>query len=159
MKSRGPRAGFTLLELVVVLFLISIAVSIVSASLVPALNSSKLEAAAVDISSAMRQARTLAGLKGREEDVLINLDSKNFGIEDASGVQQRSKHIGAGINIKAIGITGDEVASGVYKIAFFPSGAVEGGSIIVWNRKKWFEISPDPIMGFIESSGRGGWQL
>ncbi len=139
-----------------VLLLISIIIAISSVSLVSALNSSRLEATAQDVSSALRRARAMATLKGQKEDVLIDLDSKAFGIENAA--QGGFKSIPEGVNVAAFSTTGEQAESGAYRITFFPSGAVEGGAIIIWNNKRWFKLSPDPVMGCVESSGLGGLQ-
>ncbi|MDA8171184.1 MAG: prepilin-type N-terminal cleavage/methylation domain-containing protein [Nitrospiraceae bacterium] len=145
MKRRKQQYnGFTLLELLIVLFLISVIIAISSVSLVSVMKASRLESAARNISATLRYARALAELKGRREGVLIDLDSKSFGIENTPG----QKRLGADIHMKVIGPRDEEIDSGVYRISFLPSGAVdEGGSVIIWDDKRQYEIEPDPVTG------------
>ncbi|MDA8388854.1 MAG: prepilin-type N-terminal cleavage/methylation domain-containing protein [Nitrospiraceae bacterium] len=151
MKISGPGGGFTLLELLVVLLLISIVIAIVSVSMAPLMKSSKLDSTAQNISATMRYARALSAWKGRSESVLIDLDSRGFGIEN-----RKMKYLGPDMGMKVTGAGGEDIESGVYKITFFPSGTVEGGSVIIWNDKKELKIEPDPVTGAAEPERAGG---
>ncbi len=143
MKRQKAR-GFTLLELLIVLLLISIVIAISSLSLVSVMKSSRLEAAARSISATLRYARALAALKGRRQSVVIDLDTRSYGIENSTGL----KRLGANIGMKVIDPRDEEIDSGLYRISFLPSGAVdEGGSIIIWDDKRQFKIEPNPVTG------------
>lgn len=147
-RVRGRRAaGFTLLELLIVLFLISIVIVIASVSLVSTARSSGLQAAAASISAAFMRARALAVLEGRREDVLVDLDQKEFGIKNG---KRGMKHLGRGIYMKVINPDGATVRSGTCRIAFFPSGSASDKTVVVWNEKDQYSIEPDPVTGAAE---------
>lgn len=151
MKKIAETRGFTLLELLVVLFLISIVIAIVSVSMASLMRSSRLDAAARDICATMRYARALSSWKGQSESVLIDMDSKKFGIEN-----RKMRCLGPDMGIKVIGPLDEEIGSGTYKITFSPTGAVDAGPVIIWNDKKELRIEPDPVTGATELAGACG---
>ncbi len=141
-NAKKTAGGFTLLELLIVLMLISIIIAIVSVSLASVANSTGLESDARSIAATLRSARALATIEGRRENVLIDMDSRRFGIED-----RKFRYLRRGVNIEVVDDNGEEIQSGIYKMSFSPSGALDGGTVIIWNRKKQLRIEPDPVTG------------
>jgi general secretion pathway protein H len=141
MKKAG---GFTLIELTVVIFLMGLMVGLSTVFFGNSLPSARLGAASRDMSATIRQARTLAQLHGVSEAVLVNLDTKRYGIEGRA-----ARSIPSDIGIRVIDPLLGEVQGGTYRILFEATGGMEGATIDLWNRKKLIRIATDPIVGTI----------
>lgn len=136
--------GFTLLELLIVLFLAVLMVMLSAVLFTNTLSSSRLNAAAREISASIRHARTLAQIHGERQAVVIDLDAKQYGVE---GRALRS--IPPDVNIKVTDPFSGDVYSGKYLIAASATGAVNGGAIVLWNKKRTMTIQLDPIVGAV----------
>jgi prepilin-type N-terminal cleavage/methylation domain-containing protein len=177
-RNPGPSraAGFTLLELTIVLFILALATALVA----PAFNRSsgqlRLKAATRDIAALFRFARTQAiGHHGVLEVVLDRgtntywlrgpewIVSRLGGIDQVATVedpeqpwqarmrQARVRSLPAGISLKSVVLdTGplrdDERGS----IAFFPQGSSTGGEVWVLDEKgRGYQIVIDPSIGLV----------
>jgi len=136
--------GFTLLELIIVLFLITLILGLSTIFFANILPSNRLNATVRDISATIRQARTLTRTHGERQAVTIDLDSKKYGIE-GRGV----KDIPSDIYIKVIDPLSGEIYSGKYQIVLHATGSIEGGTIVLWNNKKTVSIQMDPVVGSV----------
>jgi general secretion pathway protein H len=138
------RAGFTLLELIIVMLLISLIFGLSSVLFTNMLPSVRLNSTAKKISATIRHARSLAKISGEVKTIVIDLDSKLFGIEDRS-----HEDIPSEVNIKVIDPLYGEVSKGKYKLNVNTTGGIEGCTIVVWNNKKTVSIEIDPIVGAV----------
>lgn len=136
--------GFTLLELIIVIFLITLMLGLSLPFFANSLPSGRLDATARGIAATIRHARTFSQANNEVTAMVIDLDSRHYGIEG-----QGSKAIPADINIKVIDSFSGEVHSGKYQITFQPLGGMDGGEIILWNAKKAVSINLDPIIGAV----------
>ena len=75
------RAGFTLLELIIVIFLITLMVGLSAVFFANTLPSGRFNATVRELASTIRQARHLAQLNGEKQIITIDLDSRSYGIE------------------------------------------------------------------------------
>ncbi|HXW68939.1 MAG TPA: prepilin-type N-terminal cleavage/methylation domain-containing protein [Dissulfurispiraceae bacterium] len=138
--------GFTLLEVIIVLVLISIIMGLSAVFFANTLPSNKLSAAARELSATIRYARTLAMIDGKLETLNIDLDAKRYGIEGRG-----YKSIDPGITIMVLDPSAGEVRNGISHIIFNASGGGEGGTIILGNMKKKISIQLDPVVGSAEA--------
>ena len=148
-KDRGTRyselpSGFTLIELSVVLFLMALLVSLSAIFFGNTLPSAKLSATGRELAATIRQARSLAQIKGTSQTVLVNLDTRRYGIEGRS-----ARSIPPEIGIKVMDPLFGEVQVGTYRILFDATGGVEGATIDLWNRNRLLRIFTDPIVGTV----------
>lgn len=128
--------------MIIVLFLVSVMLGIAGVFFSKTLSSSKLDAAAREISAAIRQAKSMAATKGEKETVTINIDSKQYGIPGRG-----SKSLPRDAQVMVIDPFSGEIRSGEYNITFQPYGGVEGGTVVLWNGKKTVSIQLDPVVG------------
>jgi general secretion pathway protein H len=143
-KIQNPEAGFTLLELIVVMLLITLILALSTAFFANTLPSSKFNATVREMTTTIRQASRLAQSTGKTQTIVINLDSGVYGIEGRG-----TKDIPHGTNIKALDALTGEVISGEYRLVFYDTGAAEGGTLVLWNEKKRVNINLDPVMGAV----------
>jgi general secretion pathway protein H len=136
--------GFTLLELVIVLFLITLILGLSTVFLLNALPTHRFNTTIREISAMIRHAKTLALIRGEKQTLIINLESRQYGIDGLV-----SKDLPQGTAIKVIDPIAGEILTGTYPIYFLPSGGIEGGTIILTRDKTSVSIQPDPIVGSV----------
>lgn len=141
---RTASQGFTLLELIIVIFLISLITGMSSLFFVNALPSRKFDATVRDISASIRHAKALASLTGEDQTLLIDMDQRQFGIKNRS-----HKKIPEGINIIVTDFLNQQFMTGEYPIVFHATGGVEGGTIALSQDKKRAAILIDPVVGAV----------
>ena len=144
VKSTIPDTGFTLLETIIVLFFIALILGLSTVFFANTLPSNRLNATAREISATIRHARHTALINGEKQTMIINLDSRYYGIE---GIAQKS--IPSGITLKVIDPLLGEVRKGEYPVVFHATGAMEGGTIVLSSGKKIVSIQLDPVVGSV----------
>ena len=134
--------GFTLLELIIVMFLVSLMMSLAAAYFANTLPSSKFGAATRDLAATIRHAKALAQIDGEEKTLTIDMDAGRYGIGDSAG-----KTLPEGVHIKIADPVEGDISTGTYRIVCPPTGGIEGGTIVLWNEKKTATITIDPVAG------------
>jgi general secretion pathway protein H len=134
--------GFTLLELIIVMFLIGLTLSLAAVLFSNSLPSSKFSATTREITASIRHARTLAQLRGEKQTFTIDMEAHKYGIDTVT-----SRDIPPGISIKVVDPLQGDVLTGKYQFDFPPTGGAQGGTIVLWNSKKTVRIEIDPIVG------------
>ena len=138
------RSGFTLLELIIVLFLITLMLGLSAVFFANTLPSGRFNAAAREMAATIRQARHLAQLNGERQVLTIDMDSRSYGIEGRG-----EKILPSGIHLKVIDLLAGDITSGKYHMTFHPAGSTEGGTVILWNGAKVAQINIDPVAGAV----------
>jgi len=139
MKKRG----FTLLELLMVMFLITLILGLSSAFFAGAfLPSAKVDATAREIVGVIRHARSLAQLNSERQTVTIDLDGRIFGIEG-----QEPRAFPPDLQVRVVDPASGEISQGKYSLVFSPTGGMGGGAVILSGKKKSLQIDLNPITG------------
>ena len=136
--------GFTLLELIIVIVIIVLVLGMSSLFFASTVPSAKLSGLSREMSSILKLARISAQNKGEKQTVIIDLDSKTFGIEG-----REAKIIPPEIIIRVIDPLSGEVNGGKYSFIFYETGGIEGGSILLAYKRKTISIETDPVVGSI----------
>jgi len=136
--------GFTLLELMVVMLLVTLVIGISTIFFANTLTSSKFNTTVRDLSTTIRHARSLAQIHGERKTVTIDLDSKTYWIKG-----KKVREIPSDIQIKIIDPLYGEIFEGRYQVVSNAMGGIQGGTIVLWNDKKTVSIQPDPIVGSV----------
>ncbi|HIJ59322.1 MAG TPA: hypothetical protein HPP56_01715 [Nitrospirae bacterium] len=134
--------GFTLLEMIITMFLIIVIVGLSSVFFVSRQPSEELKRSVRDIVTTVRYARSLARTVGEVTVINIDIDNKKFGIE---GKGDRPLPDKSTINITdpVNGIT----SNGIYRIEFYPSGLSGFAQIKIESGDSKFTIILDPVIG------------
>lgn len=133
--------GFTLLEMILVLFLVTLIVGLSSVFFAGFLPSAKINAAGREITGMIRYARSLARMNMESRTIVIDLDNRTYGIEGLG-----TKYFPPDAIIRVIDpLSGDEITRGKYPIVFNPIGGMTGGTIILSAGKKEIRVDLDPI--------------
>jgi prepilin-type N-terminal cleavage/methylation domain-containing protein len=138
---QNKSSGVTLIELIVVLFLISLIAGISVVLFTGNLSSGRLDATARSLVAVMKHARALSSMNGEVQTVFIDLDSKTFGI-DGRGSKEIPMGIDAAVSEPVLG----EQRTGRHVVLFHPVGSIEGGTIILSTPTRSVSVRPDPIV-------------
>ena len=157
------RKGFTLLELLVVLVIISMMAAFVGPRVAGSMSTLTLKTAAKKVASSLRYARSQATSESRTYFVLFDPDrgrltirpgqvatigekeketadgeqdeGRSEGRADDNPVKERSKvyDLPEGVRFDKVVSDKDETASDVFQIVFFPNGGSSGGEVLLEN--------------------------
>jgi general secretion pathway protein H len=137
---RGARArGFTLIELVVTLFLLSLASTIVAPSVVSGVETLRARGEAAGIATFLRAARERAVASHRAYEVRIKSEEGVIELRAGDTVPARRK-LAAGVRV-----TADPRAGRV--ITFLPQGLSSGGTLRVEMGGRGYLVIVDPLTG------------
>jgi general secretion pathway protein H len=137
--------GFTLLELVVVLFIVVLGFSVVGINLSSGNDATELKVAARDIVSALRFARGQALISHQETTVTLDLAENTYTV---SG-RDRIYPIPKAIDVTVV-TAQSELTEGSAGIRFFADGSSTGGRITLELGKATWQIDINWLTGQIE---------
>jgi competence protein ComGD len=136
--------GFTLLEIILVLFLITLILGLTAVSFSGFLPSVKFDAMGREISATIRHARSAARMSMETKTIVIDLDNKLYGMEGGT-----VRYLPTDLLIRIIDPFAGEITQGKYPIIFNPTGGIDAGTIILSRGKKLLQIRIDPIVGAV----------
>jgi general secretion pathway protein H len=138
--------GFTLLELIVVLFIVVLGFSVVTINLSPGNDSTELKAAARDIVSALRYARGQALMSHQETTITLDLASNTYTVSGRGKVYIIPKTI----DVTVVTAQSELNGKGIGNIRFFADGSSTGGRITLERGKAGWQIDINWLTGQIE---------
>jgi general secretion pathway protein H len=146
----GTQAGFTLLELLVVLVIMAIAIAIVPPLLSRTRDRAEIRTAVSTLVSQLRLARAQAIGSDGVRDVAIMLSDKTFGL-----VGGRAYSFPSDV---ALAVTSAENLSGggVARVRFFPNGGSSGGTIDLDAGSVVYHLTVNWLTGRVRVEEQGG---
>lgn len=138
--------GFTLLELVVVLFVVVLGFSVIGLNLSSGSDSTKIKAAARDIVSALRYARGQALMTHQETTVALNLGNNSYTVSGRGKLYQ----IPEGIDVTVVTAQTELTGKGSANIRFFADGSSTGGRVTLERGQTSWKIDINWLTGQIE---------
>lgn len=120
-------AGFTVVELMVVLFILSVLAALAVPSFSRTIVSARLRASASDVRATFARARALAVAGGRERSVLFDPEKGEYGLDD----EPVRRGFPDPIRLGGVLLAGGEEASGPVRVRFFPDGTAEEAEVAV----------------------------
>ena len=139
---RYPEGGFTLLETVMVLLLLSLVLGLASVHFAGRMPAVKLDAAARELAATVRHPKSLACARREEKTITIDLDGKTFGIDGMA-----AKSLPPEIRIKVVDPHAGEIFTGRHDLVFPASGGAAGGAVVLWNETRVRSVRLDPVVG------------
>lgn len=163
MKSRG----FTLIELVVVLILISLSISLAAPSLSRVSKTVELRAAAKKISAILRYYRSEAVQTGQTRQVVFDPDLREVRVQAAKmkdpGTEKEKGEapepikkfsLPQGVQMKELHIPASQSFAGLPTIEFYSNGGSSGGSFLLDRPDhKGYRIKVHFLTGTVEIGG------
>jgi prepilin-type N-terminal cleavage/methylation domain-containing protein len=136
--------GFTLIELIVVLVVISISIALVAPSLPRISRTVELKGAAKKISAILRYYRSVAGNQGKVYRVFFDSNLREVRVQsmeptEGKGEEERKNEkspqkvysLPEGVQIKEIKVDSPQYPSDLPTIEFYPNGGSNGGTILL----------------------------
>ena len=150
-------AGFTLLELLVVLAIAGLLASLVPSLISAALPGTKLKIASRDLATVLRNSRSMAVSQGRKVDVFVYFDARKY--IDGNG---NAHDLPAGVEIRArddIDLEAFVAAphtgsfpSDRFRIRFHPDGSSSGAAITLRQGRLAYTVEVEWLMGNVALS-------
>ncbi|MFZ2630288.1 MAG: GspH/FimT family pseudopilin [Desulfosalsimonadaceae bacterium] len=155
------KKGFTLLELLVVLVLISLVTALVAPRLAAPLGNLQLKTAVKKIAGSLRYARSLAASEKINRLCVFDFDNQTVAIysESEPGDDSGTKAAGQGstyvlpegVQLKQAYAGDTAVDNGVFQVNFFANGSSSGGDIVIEGENgRAMLIHIDFITGMVE---------
>ncbi len=143
----GKENGFTLLEIIIVLTLVTLILGLTTVYFARYLPGVKLDAAAREITALIRHGRSLARSSGEARTVMIDLDARTYGME--RGAKPFPPHV----LVRIIDPLSGEILQGKYALVFHADGSGEWGTILLSGGGKKIRIDMDPVTGAVLMKG------
>jgi general secretion pathway protein H len=147
-------AGFTLLELLVVLVIAGVLVALVPASVSAVVPGMKARVAALDLASTLRDARNLAISQSTPVDVGFDLESASYSIAGsplqnlprgmALVIQERSGYVSVTRRVARHSIFGPDKT---FSLRFYPDGSSSGARIQLGPEDGGYVVTVDWLLG------------
>jgi general secretion pathway protein H len=144
--------GFTLLELIIVLFIVGMAAAFVAPMVVKSLNNLRLKTATKQLSAVLRYARSKAVSTKNTVQVVLDIDNSSY----SAGLPLNNAALGSNtfpqdVSFKLVKTGGEEHSSGLAQLLFYPKGNTSGGEIIIENtNNRLYKITVDILTGKVK---------
>jgi len=166
MKVGSRAEGFTLIELIIVLVILSVMTTLVVPRLTQSLSRMNVESTARRVASALRLARSLAISEKVPYGAVFDMNadtltvvSYQMTVKEEDSPESEANHrvpprvyiLTDGVHLKE-GVTsnGETVTTGVFRMAFFPGGGSSGGEVVLGdNEDRSFSVTVDRIVGSV----------
>ena len=147
-NTRSAARGFTLLELIVVLFLAGLVAALVAPSFSGTLESSRLRSGAAGVRATLTLARTLAASGSRLRSVVFDIERGEYVVDG----EARTYVLPEGIRIDSARVGTEEPEQETFRVRFFPDGSAEGAEIVVASSTGGrLRVTVDPLTGIAEA--------
>jgi general secretion pathway protein H len=141
--SRRWSAGFTLLEILVVLAILGLAIALAVPVISRAMPSLELKTTARSVAAALREARGLAIADNREVVVTVDLDNRLLSTGSGGKAVGLGRHLGISLYTAAEEL----IDAGAGSIRFFPDGTSTGGRVRVFLADRKYDVVVNWITG------------
>jgi prepilin-type N-terminal cleavage/methylation domain-containing protein len=148
IKCRFGDKGFSLLELVMVLLIISLAVGLSYPSLKRGTTAFHLRATGRDVLNRLRYAREKAITEQKEMTVTIDRNNQTVAMSDASGEDRKIMTLPEDVKVVEMRSVGQEITDGPLVTRFLPNGSAEDAEIVLKaDNGGEIRVIVDPITG------------
>ncbi len=134
--------GFTLLELIVVMALVSLIAAIGMPLMLKDTGRASAKVAAYEVAAALRRARGEAIAANAERTLTIDVEGRRFQVA-GSAVES----LPAGPTIALYTARSEQLSDTVGRIRFFPDGSTTGGEVSVRSERTKYQVQVDWLTG------------
>jgi prepilin-type N-terminal cleavage/methylation domain-containing protein len=146
MNSRDR--GFTLLELLLVIIIITLVLALAYPSLSRGSAALHLRATGRDILNTFRYAREKAITEQCGMRVTVDREKQQLTLTDDFGEGDRTYSLPKDVRIEHIALTGNETTENSMTVRFLPNGSCDSGELLLKAEKgSWLKVITDPITG------------
>ncbi len=147
-QNRHRVRGFTLLELLVVLAVISLVVGLAVPRIAGALPGAQIKSAAFDLAAALRAARSHA-IRGNQEAVFtLDVESRRYSMAG----KNKSRDLPGDLKVTLETVQSERYDDDTGGFRFFPDGTSTGGRITLTGDEREYQIDVDWLTGKISTT-------
>ncbi len=139
------RHGFTLLELLVVIVLISAVMLLVPPIYARGFPGTEIKGAARELAAGLRLARSMAIAGNREVALTLNVEDAEFWIEDTD----KRHRLPPNLALSMFTSESEKIDQSTGSIRFFEDGTSTGGSVTVGRGDQSYDVMVDWLLGRI----------
>lgn len=143
--ARARAAGFTLLEMLVVLMIMGLVAALTIPTFGTGVSSTALKGAARDVAAGLRLARGQAITQRAEAALELDVAARSFRVPP----DPRVHSLPSGIELKLFTAQRDLVNDQVGAVRFYPDGGSNGGRITLAAGERKFDVDVDWLTGRI----------
>lgn len=137
-------AGFSLLEMILVLAIAGLVAALVIPTLPGALESARLRGSAGEVRATFTLARTLAVSEARNRSVAFDLERGEYGIDG----EARKGILPEGIRLLAVRLGDAASERGIVRVRFYPDGSADEAAVALSSSGGGgARVSVDPLTG------------
>lgn len=153
LRVRCPRsaAGFTLLEIVVVLVIAAAALALVAPNLGGTLARTRLASSAREVASGLRYARNHAIASGRPAEFWLDVNGHRY----SAGDRFKPRQLPDSVKLTLVTADGQTAADGRGFIRFFPDGSSTGGKVVLESTGDRRLVEVNWLTGYVRVQGGG----
>jgi len=141
-------AGFTLVELIVVLFILSLLAALAAPSFSRTIVSARLRASAAEVRSTFARARSQAVAGATERAVVFDLEKGVYGLDN----EATRTGFPEPVRLSGILLAGERKERGDAVVRFFPDGSAEEAEVYVTSGDGGaLRVTVDPLTGIAEA--------
>jgi len=142
------RHGFSLMELLIVLFLLSLFTALVAPSFSRTILSGRMRACTAEVRSTLAKARSYAVADGRVRFVVFDLEEGKFGLDNDTVL----RGFPAPIRLDYLLVGGEEIRGTTARVRFYPDGTADEAEIsIASGDGGMLRVITDPLTGIVEA--------
>jgi general secretion pathway protein H len=138
------QAGFTLIEVIVVMVMIAVLAGLVATSMTDSLRKAKIRAVSKNLVSAMRYTRGQAVVKHEQKTITFNVEDKTY-----QAPRKKVVHIPDEIEINVYTADSEVADETKGSIRFFSDGSSTGGWVKLTHKNKIWKINVNWLTGEI----------
>ena len=143
--------GFTLIEIIAVMVLLTIVATVVAMSFSKSMSSAKIEAASRDLVAALRYTRSQAIVRGTQAALDIDLEHNTYQAPGKAIVQMPKD-----MRMQLVTAEIEQTGSSSGRIRFFADGASTGGHITVFLGQRRWQINVSWLTGQVSREELAG---
>lgn len=135
LKRHSP-AGFTLVEIMVVMVIIALIMGLVATSMSRSISAAEARAASRDLVASLRYTRARAIIDKAEQVFLVDTENRSYQAPGRDKVE-----LPEGVDLTITTATAELVSDAVSGIRFFPDGGSTGGHIELTVNKREYRVN------------------
>ncbi len=138
-----PEAGFTLIELIVVLVVMALASALAIPLVYKALATAEVSGAVRQLSSGLRYARSQAITNNRETVFMVDVEKRNYGV----GTGAVMATVAESLDLTLVTAESERLSDELGGVRFFPNGTSTGGRIDISDGLRTYSVAVDWLTG------------
>jgi len=146
--SRHSHAGFTLLEMMVVVVLLALTMTLIPPLFSTGVSSAELKSAARELVAGLRQVRGRAIAKQEETIFLMDVDQRSYRLKEEGRFSSLPSALDIRLTTGHTEVRDDKLGG----IRFFPDGSSTGGQIQLSNHQREYRVDVEWLTGKVTLS-------